>query len=160
MSSPATHTSSDCSAMPSKLSSCVIGIDVGGTNTDSVILQGDNVLAWHKTPTTSDIQDGVEKAIEEVVKKAKISPCHVGSVKIGTTVSSIFSSASISYLGFGRCFSGSVRDPENCSDLGRFTDEASESGDVERTGREGREGRDEKGREGPDHDLFLIPVFY
>ncbi|TVY51163.1 putative D-/L-hydantoinase subunit A [Lachnellula cervina] len=71
--------------MPSKLSSCVIGIDVGGTNTDSVILQGDNVLAWHKTPTTSDIQDGVEKAIEEVVKKAKISPCHVGSVKIGTT---------------------------------------------------------------------------
>ncbi|TVY30036.1 putative D-/L-hydantoinase subunit A [Lachnellula hyalina] len=85
MSSPTTQTSSDRSAMPSKLSSCVIGIDVGGTNTDSVILQGDNVLAWHKTPTTSDIQDGVEKAIEEVVKKAGISPHHVGSVKIGTT---------------------------------------------------------------------------
>ncbi|TVY45805.1 putative D-/L-hydantoinase subunit A [Lachnellula occidentalis] len=85
MSSPATQTSSDCSAMPSKLSSCVIGIDVGGTNTDAVILRGDNVLAWHKTPTTSDIQDGVERAIQEVVKKAEISPRHVGSVKIGTT---------------------------------------------------------------------------
>ena len=136
MSSPTTQTSSDRSAMPSKLSSCVIGIDVGGTNTDSVILQGDNVLAWHKTPTTSDIQDGVEKAIEEVVKKAGISPRHVGSVKIGTTVRSIFSSAGISYFGFWRSFSGSVRDPENCSGLKRFTDKA--SGDMDCTGREGR----------------------
>ena len=92
MSSPATQISSDRSAMPSKLSSCVIGIDVGGTNTDSVILQGDNVLAWHKTPTTLDIQDGVEKAIEEVVKKAEIPAGHVDSVKIGTTVSSLFHS--------------------------------------------------------------------
>jgi len=79
-------------AMPSKLSSCVIGIDVGGTNTDSVILQGDNVLAWHKTPTTSDIQAGVERAIEQVVKKAEIPPGHVDSVKIGTTVRTKFPS--------------------------------------------------------------------
>jgi N-methylhydantoinase A/oxoprolinase/acetone carboxylase beta subunit len=64
----------------------VIGIDVGGTNTDSVILQNEHVLAWHKTPTTSDIQEGVERAIEAVIKKAKISSDHVDSVKIGTTV--------------------------------------------------------------------------
>ncbi|TAQ83538.1 hypothetical protein B7494_g8138 [Chlorociboria aeruginascens] len=70
---------------PSKLSSCVIGIDVGGTNTDAVILQDDNVLAWHKTPTTSDIQAGVEQAIYEVMKKADISSGQVESVKIGTT---------------------------------------------------------------------------
>lgn len=73
--------------MPSKLSSCVVGIDVGGTNTDAVILQNEAVLAWHKTPTTSDIQSGVERAIEEVVKKAKTPSIHVDSVKIGTTVS-------------------------------------------------------------------------
>ncbi|TVY68923.1 putative D-/L-hydantoinase subunit A, partial [Lachnellula suecica] len=90
MSSVAIQNSSErpravLAAMPSKTSSCVIGIDVGGTNTDSVILQGDNVLAWHKTPTTSDIQEGVERAIEEVVKKADIAPKHVESVKIGTT---------------------------------------------------------------------------
>ncbi|RDL40560.1 uncharacterized protein BP5553_00539 [Venustampulla echinocandica] len=72
--------------MPSKLSSCVIGIDVGGTNTDAVILQGNTVLACHKTPTTADIQEGVEHAIEEVVRKADIAPgCRVDSVKIGTT---------------------------------------------------------------------------
>ena len=72
--------------MPSKLSSCVVGIDVGGTNTDAVILQNEVVLAWHKTPTTTDIQSGVERAIEEVVKKAAIPSNHVDSVKIGTTV--------------------------------------------------------------------------
>ena len=73
--------------MPSKLCSCVIGIDVGGTNTDAVILQNEAVLALHKTPTTVDIQSGVERAIEEVVKKAAILPDCVDSVKIGTTVS-------------------------------------------------------------------------
>ena len=72
--------------MPSKLSSCVIGIDVGGTNTDAVILEKETVLAWHKTPTTPDIQSGVERAIEEVVKKARIPSTRVDSVKIGTTV--------------------------------------------------------------------------
>lgn len=73
--------------MPSKLSSCVIGIDVGGTNTDAVILQNEAVLALHKTPTTADIQSGVERAIDEVVNKAGISLDFVDSVKIGTTVS-------------------------------------------------------------------------
>jgi predicted NBD/HSP70 family sugar kinase len=76
--------------MPSKLSSCVIGIDVGGTNTDAVILQNEAVLAVHKTPSTTDIQSGVERAIEEVVKKADIPSDHVDSVKIGTTVSLVF----------------------------------------------------------------------
>ncbi|XMA08178.1 hypothetical protein WAI453_000969 [Rhynchosporium graminicola] len=68
-----------------KSTSCIIGIDVGGTNTDSVILQNDRVLACHKTPTTPDIQKGVELAIEAVVREAGILADHVGSVKIGTT---------------------------------------------------------------------------
>lgn len=63
-----------------------MGIDVGGTNTDAVILQDKQVLAWHKTPTTSDIQASVERAIQGVLKKANIPPGQVQSVKIGTTV--------------------------------------------------------------------------
>lgn len=90
--------------MPSRISSCVIGIDVGGTNTvsdkcqflqqhilinlqDAVILQNENVLAWHKTPTTPDIQDGVEQAITAVIKSAQISKDSIDFIKIGTTVS-------------------------------------------------------------------------
>jgi len=69
---------------------CVIGIDVGGTNTDAVYLQNDKVLAWHKTPTTPDIQSGVETAIEAIVSKANISRGHVDCVKIGTTVRAQF----------------------------------------------------------------------
>ncbi|ESZ93296.1 hypothetical protein SBOR_6334 [Sclerotinia borealis F-4128] len=71
--------------MPSRISSCVIGIDVGGTNTDAVILQNENVLAWHKTPTTPDIQDGVEQAIAAVIKSARISKDSIDFIKIGTT---------------------------------------------------------------------------
>jgi activator of 2-hydroxyglutaryl-CoA dehydratase len=78
--------------MPSRVSSCVIGIDVGGTNTDAVVLRDERVLGWHKTPTTSDIQEGVELAIEAVVKKAEIPASHVGAVKIGTTVSQFMNS--------------------------------------------------------------------
>lgn len=81
--------------MPSKISPCVIGIDVGGTNTDAVLLRDDKVLAWHKTPTTADIQQGVEVAIEEVIRKADIPKDHVGSVKIGTTVRARFLSCEL-----------------------------------------------------------------
>jgi hypothetical protein len=56
-----------------------------------VILQNDNVLAWHKTPTTPDIQAGVELAIEAVMKKAELGTHQVESVKIGTTVRASYS---------------------------------------------------------------------
>ncbi|KAH7305301.1 hypothetical protein B0I35DRAFT_114868 [Stachybotrys elegans] len=71
--------------MPAEIPSSVIGIDVGGTNTDAVILRNDQVVAWYKTPTTSDIQAGVELAIREVIRRGGISPSEVSSVKIGTT---------------------------------------------------------------------------
>lgn len=44
------------------------------------------MVAFHKTPTTPDIQEGVETAIEAVVKQARLPSGHVDSVKIGTTV--------------------------------------------------------------------------
>ncbi|KAG4431583.1 hypothetical protein IFR05_012938 [Cadophora sp. M221] len=90
MSPPATCKASEGpiyvqATMPPKPASCIIGIDVGGTNTDSVILQNDKVLACYKTPTTPDIQEGVERAIAAVVQEADIQSHHVASVKIGTT---------------------------------------------------------------------------
>ncbi|KIN05893.1 hypothetical protein OIDMADRAFT_176029 [Oidiodendron maius Zn] len=66
-------------AAPPTRPNSVIGIDVGGTNTDAVILQGDDVLAWHKTPTTADIQHGVELAIEQVMQKANLPGGQVDS---------------------------------------------------------------------------------
>jgi len=54
---------------------------------EAVILQNEEVVAWHKTPTTSNIQAGVELAIREVVRKGEITPSQIKSVKIGTTVS-------------------------------------------------------------------------
>jgi len=46
----------------------VVGVDVGGTNTDAVILKGYEVIANVKHPTTADRTDGVRKAIENVIE--------------------------------------------------------------------------------------------
>lgn len=35
-----------------------IGIDVGGTNTDAVLMEGASVIGWVKTPTTADVTGG------------------------------------------------------------------------------------------------------
>ena len=45
----------------------VIGVDVGGTNTDAVILKGNEVVASVKHPTTPDRTTGVRNAIENVI---------------------------------------------------------------------------------------------
>lgn len=55
----------------------------------AVILRGRDVLAWHKAPTTANIQTGVRQSIQEVIRKGAISPATVNSVHIGTTVISI-----------------------------------------------------------------------
>jgi N-methylhydantoinase A/oxoprolinase/acetone carboxylase beta subunit len=40
-----------------------IGIDVGGTNTDAVLLDGDQVVHTVKTPTTADVTSGIVNAL-------------------------------------------------------------------------------------------------
>jgi N-methylhydantoinase A/oxoprolinase/acetone carboxylase beta subunit len=45
-----------------------IGIDVGGTNTDAVLLDGDRVVAAVKTPTTADVTSGVTRALAELMR--------------------------------------------------------------------------------------------
>lgn len=62
-----------------------IGIDVGGTNTDAVLMDGVNVLASHKTPTTPDVTSGITTALKAVLAESNISTENVTSVMIGTT---------------------------------------------------------------------------
>lgn len=56
-----------------------IGIDVGGTNTDAAVVQGQTVLETLKTPTTDDVVSGVTDAL------AGVSHRDVDAVIIGTT---------------------------------------------------------------------------
>ena len=60
-----------------------IGIDVGGTNTDAVLLDGERILAAIKTVTTADVLTGVRQALREVTEAAGTRD--VSAVMIGTT---------------------------------------------------------------------------
>ncbi|GAA1314404.1 hydantoinase/oxoprolinase family protein [Leucobacter albus] len=63
-----------------------IGIDVGGTNTDAIVLDSDRkVVASIKTPTQSHSGDGVAAAIDEVLAAAAIAPGEVRAAMLGTT---------------------------------------------------------------------------
>ncbi|GAB3205450.1 hydantoinase/oxoprolinase N-terminal domain-containing protein [Marinactinospora thermotolerans] len=63
-----------------------IGIDVGGTNTDAVVL-GDTQapIARTKVSTSSDITTGIVTALTEVLSAPGVSAARVGHVMIGTT---------------------------------------------------------------------------
>ncbi|KAJ7886750.1 hypothetical protein B0H13DRAFT_2043932, partial [Mycena leptocephala] len=69
-----------------------IGVDVGGTNTDGVLLDpsatsqaNKGILAWHKSPTTSNPSQGIETVITTLLRTARIDAREVASVTIGTT---------------------------------------------------------------------------
>ncbi|KAI1480300.1 DUF917-domain-containing protein [Daldinia eschscholtzii] len=69
-----------------------IGVDVGGTNTDGVVLDPSRalepdkgIIAWHKAPTTTNPSLGINDAITTMFSAAGISPDQVASVTIGTT---------------------------------------------------------------------------
>lgn len=62
-----------------------IGVDVGGTNTDAVLVDGVRILASTKQPTTADISSGVGAAIRQVLTGAGVAPGRVATVMIGTT---------------------------------------------------------------------------
>ncbi|MBJ89304.1 MAG: hydantoinase subunit beta [Woeseia sp.] len=62
-----------------------IGIDVGGTHTDAVVMTGDEILGHHKALTTPDILGGIVEALAEVVDQSGCEPGNIQSVMIGTT---------------------------------------------------------------------------
>ena len=62
-----------------------IGIDVGGTNTDAVLIGNNGIISWCKTPTTKDISKGIIKALTEVMIKGNQKAENILAVMIGTT---------------------------------------------------------------------------
>jgi N-methylhydantoinase A/oxoprolinase/acetone carboxylase beta subunit len=65
---------------------CRLGIDVGGTNTDAVVMDAaDRVIAKAKVPCTPDITGGIMAAIDTVLKAPEVTPRRITHVMLGTT---------------------------------------------------------------------------
>lgn len=66
-----------------------IGIDVGGTNTDAVLIDGARILASIKVPTTRDVMSGVVNATRSVLAQDSMVTNGAGhgidAVMLGTT---------------------------------------------------------------------------
>ncbi len=63
-----------------------IGIDVGGTNTDAVVLDREHrLLAKTKQLTTSDVTGGITKALDAVLATAAVERSRITHVMLGTT---------------------------------------------------------------------------
>lgn len=62
-----------------------IGIDVGGTNTDAVLIDGDTIITSIKVPTTTDVLSGVRAALAHVSAHPQAAGRPVDAVMIGTT---------------------------------------------------------------------------
>lgn len=62
-----------------------IGIDVGGTNTDAVLMNGAKVISKIKTPTTADVLSGITTALQFLIKTGGVLPEVITGVMIGTT---------------------------------------------------------------------------
>lgn len=62
-----------------------IGIDVGGTHTDAVLVDSDELLAATKTLTTADVISGVMEALEQVLADHAGIEEQITAVMLGTT---------------------------------------------------------------------------
>lgn len=62
-----------------------IGVDVGGTNTDAVLMDGLTLVTKVKTPTTADVTGGITTALRAVLEQARTPAGAIQSVMIGTT---------------------------------------------------------------------------
>lgn len=63
-----------------------IGIDVGGTHTDAVILDKNyQVIAETKCATTEDVSAGIYRAMREVLAKSGVPREHIRFAMLGTT---------------------------------------------------------------------------
>ncbi|WP_262694380.1 hydantoinase/oxoprolinase family protein [Kordiimonas aquimaris] len=62
-----------------------IGIDVGGTHTDAVLLSSSDVIASTKALTTADVLGGVTNALDTVLATDGVEDSDIEAVMIGTT---------------------------------------------------------------------------
>ena len=63
-----------------------LGIDVGGTNTDAVILdRDDQLIAKAKSPTSPDVTAGIEAAVDAVLAAGEVDRARISHAMLGTT---------------------------------------------------------------------------
>jgi N-methylhydantoinase A/oxoprolinase/acetone carboxylase beta subunit len=62
-----------------------IGVDVGGTNTDAVLIESRRIVAKVKRPTSADVSSGIRAAIEALLIEGRASAHEIDAVMIGTT---------------------------------------------------------------------------
>jgi len=62
-----------------------IGVDVGGTNTDAVLMSGRQVVASAKAFTTADVAEGVVHSVTRLLENAGLEEGRFDAVMIGTT---------------------------------------------------------------------------
>ena len=62
-----------------------IGIDVGGTHTDAILLDGRDVVASHKALTSADISEGILNALEVLLDKSGVLETEIEALMLGTT---------------------------------------------------------------------------
>ncbi|TFJ92198.1 ROK family protein [Lentibacillus salicampi] len=63
-----------------------LGIDVGGTNTDGVLLDREmNVVHSLKTPTTDDVETGIYQTINQLITDAHVDADNIDFAMLGTT---------------------------------------------------------------------------
>ena len=62
-----------------------IGIDVGGTHTDAVLMHDDEVIASTKTLTSRDVTSGILDALETILSARSVNEASIEAVMLGTT---------------------------------------------------------------------------
>ena len=60
-----------------------IGVDVGGTHTDAVLMDGDRVINSVKSLTTADVSSGIFNALQHIL--SDVDTTTVEAVMLGTT---------------------------------------------------------------------------
>ena len=62
-----------------------IGIDVGGTNTDAVLIENGKVARAVKAPTSEDVTTGILEALARLSDTGLVATGKIDAVMIGTT---------------------------------------------------------------------------
>ena len=111
---------------------CRIGIDVGGTNTDAVYLDGSRLVHSVKTATTDDVLSGIRSALSGLLAASTVNREHVAAVMIGTTH---FTNAVVQRRGLSRVAAVRVGLPASAS-LPPFCDWPEDLSGIVRAGHE------------------------
>jgi len=86
----------------------VAGIDVGGTNTDAVLVRDGQIVAWAKVPTTPDVYSGIIAALTYLPDSAVPRRVHIGTTAFTNALVERRNLASAAAIRVGRPVSESL----------------------------------------------------